>query len=58
MFLVFNKDKICSYLIALSTVVVLFAMGVMINNDVAETSTTNIEENTNNEINILQNNVT
>ena len=39
MFIVFNKDKICSYLISLGTVVILFVMAFMItSNDVVQTA--------------------
>lgn len=37
MFLVFNKDKVCSYFIALSTVIFLFVMGAMMNNQTIQT---------------------
>ena len=39
MFLVFNKDKICSYMVALSIVIVLFVMGTTLNKTTQETST-------------------
>ena len=32
MFLVFNKEKICSYLVSLSTVAILFVMAIAITN--------------------------
>lgn len=39
MFIVFNKDKICSYLISLGTVIILFVMAFMMTtNDAIETS--------------------
>lgn len=46
MFIVFNKQKIYSYLVALSTVVILFVIAFAVTNqssDVVQTST-NIEE--------------
>ena len=50
MFIVFNKQKIYSYLVALSTVVILFVIAFAVtntpNNDVLQTST-NIEEQNN-----------
>ena len=59
MFIVFDKQKIYSYLIALSTVVVLFIFAFVITKEpihVVETST-NIEENNNivNQNNLLKN---
>lgn len=47
MFIVFNKQKIYSYLVALSTVIVLFIIAFAVTNDrnnVLQTSI-NIEEN-------------
>lgn len=47
MFIVFNKQKIYSYLVALSTVVILFIFAFIVTNDsgyVLQTST-NVEEN-------------
>lgn len=47
MFIVFNKQKIYSYLVALSTVVVLFIIAFAVTNDknnVLQTSV-NLEEN-------------
>lgn len=60
MFIVFDKQKIYSYLIALSTVVVLFIFAFVITKEpihVVETST-NIEENNNivNQNNVVKNN--
>ncbi len=54
MFIVFNKQKIYSYLIALSTVVILFVITFAVTNnpnDVVQTST-NLQEN-----NIIENQV-
>lgn len=61
MFIVFNKQKIYSYLVALSTVVVLFVIAFIATsspNQALQTSTnteqvTNIEEN--NTVNELEN---
>lgn len=61
MFIVFNKQKIYSYLVALSTVVVLFVIAFIATsgpNQTLQTSTnteqvTNIEEN--NTVNELEN---
>ena len=53
MFLVFNKEKICSYLVSLGTVAILFVMALAITNkneELIETSTNSIIAN-----NILQN---
>ena len=48
MFVVFNKGKICSYLVSLGTVMVLFVMAIAITNrneKLIETSTNLIIEN-------------
>lgn len=48
MFIVFNKQKIYSYLVALSTVVILFVIAFAVtnsSNDVVQTSTNAQEEN-------------
>lgn len=48
MFLVFNKEKICAYLVSLGTVVVLFVMAIAITNrneKLLETSTNSIIAN-------------
>lgn len=48
MFIVFNKQKIYSYLVALSTVVILFVIAFAVTNsqnDVLQTSTNLQEEN-------------
>ena len=48
MFIVFNKQKIYSYLVALSTVVILFVIAFAVtnsSNDVLQTSTNSQEEN-------------
>lgn len=48
MFIVFNKQKIYSYLVALSTVVILFVIAFAVtnsSNDVLQTSTNLQEEN-------------
>ncbi len=53
MFIVFNKQKIYSYLVAFSTVVILFAIGFSTTNEnaiITSTPVNNIIEN--NEINI------
>lgn len=53
MFLVFNKEKICSYLVSLGTVAILFVMAIAITNrneELLETSTNSIIAN-----NIMQN---
>lgn len=53
MFLVFNKEKICSYLVSLGTVAILFVMALAITNkneELIETSTNSIIAN-----NIIQN---
>ena len=42
MFLVFNKEKICSYLVSLGTVAILFVMAISISNrnfELIQTST-------------------
>lgn len=60
MFLVFNKSKIYSYLIALSTVVILFVAAAKVNdaispnNTMVETST-NIVETNKVESNVIEN---
>lgn len=56
MFIVFNKQKIYSYLIALGTVVILFIFAIAITNqpnDILQTST-NVQDNN---IVINQNNI-
>lgn len=48
MFLVFNKEKICAYLVSLGTVVVLFVMAIAITNrneKLLQTSTNSIIAN-------------
>lgn len=53
MFLVFNKEKICSYLVSLGTVAILFVMAIAITNrneELLETSANSIIAN-----NIMQN---
>lgn len=47
MFIVFNKQKIYSYLVALSTVVILFIFAFIVTNDpgYALQTSTNVEEN-------------
>lgn len=48
MFFVFNKEKICSYLVSLGTVAVLFVMAIAITNrnqELIETSTNSIISN-------------
>ncbi len=53
MFIVFNKQKIYSYLVALSTVVILFVIAFAVTNspsNVIETSV-NVQEGNNNIIN-------
>ncbi|MCI9246946.1 MAG: hypothetical protein HFJ30_07530 [Clostridia bacterium] len=48
MFIVFNKQKIYSYLVALSTVVILFVIAFAVTNspkDVLQTSTNSQEKN-------------
>ena len=53
MFLVFNKEKICSYLVSLATVAILFVMAIAITNrneELLETSANSIIAN-----NIMQN---
>lgn len=64
MFIVFNKQKIYSYLVAFSTVVILFVIGFAVTNEPLNTlqTSTNIEENStiiNNQLNnaiVKQNN--
>ena len=48
MFLIFNKDKIVSYLVSISTVAMLFVMSFAItkkNNEIIKTSTNEAMEN-------------
>lgn len=64
MFIVFNKDKVISYLISLSTVAILFVMSFVItnkNNESVKTSTNILsnrttEENVNNNLNEIKEN--
>lgn len=61
MFIVFNKQKIYSYLIALSTVVVLFIFAFSITSSTKNTiqTSTNIEKNNNSNVitNQVKNNI-
>ena len=54
MFIVFNKQKIYSYLVALSTVVVLFVIAFVITNEPSDALQTSINAEQSN--NIIQNN--
>lgn len=57
MFIVFNKEKIASYIILLSTVIILFGIGFSIaQQDTIATSTNTIQNNIDNTISqILEN---
>ncbi len=53
MFMVFNKEKILSYFVSLSTVVLLFVISFAVtkkNDDIIKTSANAIMSNTNNKI--------
>ena len=52
MFFVFNKSKICSYLVSVGTVVVLLVMGFYISNndETISTSSNSIENNVNEKV--------
>lgn len=51
MFLVLNREKISSYIVAFSTVIVLFIMSVVINQrDTVETAANTVDNTTTNEI--------
>lgn len=60
MFFVFNKSKICAYLVSVGTVMVLLLMGFCItsNNDTLQTSANEISNNVNtNKVNNIENNL-
>lgn len=45
MFMVFNKEKISSYMVLLSTVIILFGFAVFFNKDEAIQTSTNTQKN-------------
>ncbi len=55
MFFIFNKQKIYSYLVAASTVVILFILSFFLINTDIETIETSSNTNTSNQINIIEN---
>ena len=59
MFIVFNREKINSYLISIGTVVLLFVMGFFItdNNSKEVSAIVNEEQNINNNIQNLKNEI-
>ncbi len=59
MFIVFNREKINSYLISIGTVVLLFVMGFFItdNNSKEVSAIVNEEQNINNTIQNLKNEI-
>ncbi|MBP3255446.1 MAG: hypothetical protein J6M60_07350 [Clostridia bacterium] len=56
MFFIFNKSKICSYLVSVGTVAVLLVMGFYIseNNETMQTSSNIVQDSLNN----IENNIT
>jgi len=56
MFLVFNKEKICAYIVSVLTVCLLFFIAGTTEN-IVETSSNTEQINITNENNIIQNNI-